>query len=173
LRPKKVVRGCQGRRNGPGNASVGDIRHCFADISLAREVLRYTPRVEFETGLAELVEWLLEQSAEDRVESAAQELSRRGPCWFSRERRRKKAALMRLALVTPQWSLSRKDADAVAAGSRAPFELVLLVATQEMKLACAFANGFFNRVPGHDQAGTLIREGHVVALQIGIGATAM
>jgi dTDP-L-rhamnose 4-epimerase len=61
-----------------GKYRVGDIRHCFADISLAREVLRYTPRVEFETGLTELVEWLLEQSAEDRVEAATQELSRRG-----------------------------------------------------------------------------------------------
>jgi dTDP-L-rhamnose 4-epimerase len=61
-----------------GKYRVGDVRHCFADISLARDVLRYTPRVEFETGLAELVEWLLEQSAEDHVETATQELSRRG-----------------------------------------------------------------------------------------------
>jgi dTDP-L-rhamnose 4-epimerase len=61
-----------------GKYHAGDIRHCFADISLARDVLRYTPRVEFETGLAELVEWLRERSAEDHVESTAQELSRRG-----------------------------------------------------------------------------------------------
>ena len=61
-----------------GKYRAGDIRHCFADISLARDVLDFAPRVKFETGLAELVDWLLEQEAVDRVESATQELSRRG-----------------------------------------------------------------------------------------------
>ncbi|QRO02409.1 epimerase [Archangium violaceum] len=38
-----------------GKYRMGDIRHCFADITLAREVLGYEPRVEFQRGLAE---WL-------------------------------------------------------------------------------------------------------------------
>ena len=38
-----------------GRYRVGDIRHCFADISLAREVLGYEPRVTFEEGMQELV----------------------------------------------------------------------------------------------------------------------
>ena len=61
-----------------GKYRAGDIRHCFADISQAREILGFTPKVRFEVGLSELVEWLLEQTAVDGVEQATQELSRRG-----------------------------------------------------------------------------------------------
>jgi dTDP-L-rhamnose 4-epimerase len=61
-----------------GKYRAGDIRHCFADIALARDVLGFTPEVPFEDGLAELVAWLLEQTAEDAVEQATQELSSRG-----------------------------------------------------------------------------------------------
>jgi dTDP-L-rhamnose 4-epimerase len=41
-----------------GEYRVGDIRHCFADIGLARQVLGYEPGVSFEQGLAELAGWL-------------------------------------------------------------------------------------------------------------------
>jgi dTDP-L-rhamnose 4-epimerase len=57
---------------------VGDIRHCFADIGLARQVLGYEPRVDFDSGLKELVEWLADQEAQDRVDQATDELKRRG-----------------------------------------------------------------------------------------------
>jgi len=61
-----------------GKYRVGDIRHCFADISLAREVLGYHPRVMLEDGLVELAEWLQDQAAEDRVAQASRELAERG-----------------------------------------------------------------------------------------------
>ncbi len=61
-----------------GRHRVGDIRHCFADITRAREVLGYEPRVSLEQGMAELAEWLRTQSPEDRVEEAHRELSSRG-----------------------------------------------------------------------------------------------
>jgi dTDP-L-rhamnose 4-epimerase len=61
-----------------GKCRVGDIRNCFADISYARKVLGYRPRVDFEEGLAELAEWLGGQIAVDRVGDAARELSLRG-----------------------------------------------------------------------------------------------
>jgi dTDP-L-rhamnose 4-epimerase len=61
-----------------GKYRAGDIRHCFADISLARRVLGYEPRVSFESGLAELVEWLEGRVAVDRVAQASAELSARG-----------------------------------------------------------------------------------------------
>jgi dTDP-L-rhamnose 4-epimerase len=61
-----------------GKYRVGDIRHCFADISLARELLGYEPRVQLEDGMAELAEWLEDQTAEDSVESAHRELVARG-----------------------------------------------------------------------------------------------
>ncbi len=61
-----------------GKYRVGDIRHCFADISKARNLLNYAPRIQFEDGVRELAEWLACQSAEDRVESAGAELAARG-----------------------------------------------------------------------------------------------
>jgi dTDP-L-rhamnose 4-epimerase len=61
-----------------GKYRVGDIRHCFADISLARRALGYQPRVTLEDGLFELAEWLASQTADDRVGTARRELAERG-----------------------------------------------------------------------------------------------
>ena len=59
-------------------ARVGDIRHCFADISLAQEVLGFAPRRTFDDSLGELADWVRQQQAEDRVHDARRELERRG-----------------------------------------------------------------------------------------------
>jgi dTDP-L-rhamnose 4-epimerase len=61
-----------------GKYRAGDIRHCFADITLARELLGYEPRVPLEAGMAELAAWLETQSADDRVDDATAELVSRG-----------------------------------------------------------------------------------------------
>lgn len=61
-----------------GNYRVGDIRHCFADIGLARDALGYEPQVGLEDGLTELAGWLEGQVAIDRVMEARQELAARG-----------------------------------------------------------------------------------------------
>jgi dTDP-L-rhamnose 4-epimerase len=61
-----------------GNYRVGDIRHCFADISLARAALGFVPQQRLEDGIAEIVEWLEGQAATDRVDEAAEELRSRG-----------------------------------------------------------------------------------------------
>lgn len=61
-----------------GSYRVGDIRHCFADITQARTVLGYEPSVTFEAGLMELAGWLMDQDADDRVDAAAAELKARG-----------------------------------------------------------------------------------------------
>jgi dTDP-L-rhamnose 4-epimerase len=61
-----------------GEFRVGDIRHCFADIALARETLGYEPQVALADGIAELSEWLAGQTPVDRVDEAAAELARRG-----------------------------------------------------------------------------------------------
>src|SRR5918912_880097 len=50
-----------------GKYRMGDIRHCFADISHARKVLGFEPQVPFVRGLEELAEWLRDQVATDRV----------------------------------------------------------------------------------------------------------
>ena len=57
---------------------VGDIRHCFADISRARDLLAYEPRVSLEEGLLELAGWLEGQVAVDRADEAREELALRG-----------------------------------------------------------------------------------------------
>ncbi len=57
---------------------AGDIRHCFADVSLARQELGYEPHVVFDDGMSELAEWLAGQEAEDRVEEATAALIKRG-----------------------------------------------------------------------------------------------
>jgi dTDP-L-rhamnose 4-epimerase len=61
-----------------GKYRVGDIRHCFADISKARERLGFEPRTSFEDGLAELAEWLSTTDAIDNYAHASAELDRRG-----------------------------------------------------------------------------------------------
>lgn len=61
-----------------GRYRVGDIRHCFPDISLAREVLGYAPAVNFEDGLLDLAAWLDGQVANDRFGEARAELTARG-----------------------------------------------------------------------------------------------
>ncbi len=61
-----------------GKYRMGDIRHCFADIGLARRVLGYEPRVSFDDGLAELARWLEGQVAHDRVHEATSKLAAMG-----------------------------------------------------------------------------------------------
>ncbi|MGV3540004.1 MAG: NAD-dependent epimerase/dehydratase family protein [Rufibacter sp.] len=61
-----------------GKYRVGDIRHCYADISLAKEVLGFYPQVDFNSGLTELADWLEGQIAYDRVSEASAELAARG-----------------------------------------------------------------------------------------------
>ncbi len=61
-----------------GRCRLGDIRHCFADITLARRVLGYEPRVSLADGLSELADWLSRQIADDRIEEMRRELALRG-----------------------------------------------------------------------------------------------
>jgi dTDP-L-rhamnose 4-epimerase len=61
-----------------GKFRAGDIRHCFADIGRARELLGYEPQVGLTEGMAELAAWLETQTADDRVEGATAELVARG-----------------------------------------------------------------------------------------------
>jgi dTDP-L-rhamnose 4-epimerase len=62
----------------PGAFRAGDIRNCFADVSLARELLGFEAEVTLEAGLAELTEWLQNQQTPDRFDQAAAELAEKG-----------------------------------------------------------------------------------------------
>jgi dTDP-L-rhamnose 4-epimerase len=61
-----------------GKYRVGDIRHCFADITRANKVLGWTPSVSMEQGLEDLAAWLEGQRTPDHVVQARAELAARG-----------------------------------------------------------------------------------------------
>lgn len=58
-----------------GKYRAGDIRHCYADISKARRLLGYEPKVTHEAGFAELADWLSGQTARDNAETMLRELA--------------------------------------------------------------------------------------------------
>ena len=61
-----------------GQYRAGDIRHCYADVSRARELLGFTSSVSLEDGMRELIGWLQGQEADDLVDQATRELVARG-----------------------------------------------------------------------------------------------
>ncbi|HIE29682.1 TPA: SDR family NAD(P)-dependent oxidoreductase [Candidatus Poribacteria bacterium] len=56
---------------------IGDIRHCFADISKIRDTLGFEPKVTLTDGIKELMDWVKEQTAVDEFEKAERELEDR------------------------------------------------------------------------------------------------
>jgi dTDP-L-rhamnose 4-epimerase len=57
---------------------AGDIRHCRADVEAARELLGFEAQVPFAEGMRDLLGWLQDQQAVDRVDDATHELAARG-----------------------------------------------------------------------------------------------
>jgi dTDP-L-rhamnose 4-epimerase len=57
---------------------MGDIRHCYADITQAQAVLGYTPRVTLPESIEKMVDWLVGQIADDHGPMASAELLKRG-----------------------------------------------------------------------------------------------
>lgn len=61
-----------------GKYRKGDIRHCFADIAKIKKTLNFKPGVDFEEGMAELIEWSRSEKAKDGFEKARGELKKKG-----------------------------------------------------------------------------------------------
>jgi len=61
-----------------GKYRAGDIRHCFADISAATQLLSYQPSVPLKQGIEELVGWLQTQQATNEVDEAMEQLTLHG-----------------------------------------------------------------------------------------------
>src|SRR5919206_5079685 len=53
---------------------AGDIRHCYADTTLAEERLGFRAEIPFERGMADLLAWLEGQEASDTVDAAREAL---------------------------------------------------------------------------------------------------
>jgi dTDP-L-rhamnose 4-epimerase len=61
-----------------GEHRAGDIRHCFAEVTRAREVLGFEARRELRDGIPELAEWVARQTVDERGDEALAGLRARG-----------------------------------------------------------------------------------------------
>lgn len=62
-----------------GNYRLGDIRHNYADITKIGESLGFTPRVDFETGIAQFTQWVNTQHiGAGRYEDSLAEMKQKG-----------------------------------------------------------------------------------------------
>jgi dTDP-L-rhamnose 4-epimerase len=62
-----------------GQFRVGDIRHCYADLTAVRDATGFEPQVSLEAGLRGFADWVLSQPLpEDRLAQANTELKTRG-----------------------------------------------------------------------------------------------
>ena len=62
-----------------GNYRLGDIRHNYADITLARQLLKYEPKWSFSHGVGKFVEWVDSQNTKtDYYDKAMQEMKSKG-----------------------------------------------------------------------------------------------
>jgi dTDP-L-rhamnose 4-epimerase len=61
-----------------GEYRAGDIRHCFADVSRARELLGFEASVSLEQGLPGLADWVARHAVRERGDEAVADLRARG-----------------------------------------------------------------------------------------------
>jgi len=62
-----------------GNYRLGDIRHNYADITLAREILGFEPKWNFSDGIGEFCKWVNTQDVQaDMYETSIQEMKEKG-----------------------------------------------------------------------------------------------
>ena len=62
-----------------GDFRVGDIRHCYADLTCAAEALNFSPKIGLESGLKRFTSWAAnEPVCEDKSEAALDELVKQG-----------------------------------------------------------------------------------------------
>lgn len=60
---------------------IGDVRHCYADISLAKKYLEFTPKIKLTEGLRNLLQWvsgLDKGQIVDKFDTADEELKKKG-----------------------------------------------------------------------------------------------
>jgi len=54
---------------------VGDVRHCYADISKIRNFLNYEPQHTLENSLKEVIDWVKKQTTENTIDTMINKLS--------------------------------------------------------------------------------------------------
>ena len=61
-----------------GEFRINDIRHCYADTTLAQKILGWQSKISFDQGIQELIDWSLTQESTDDFAKAEAELRRKG-----------------------------------------------------------------------------------------------
>lgn len=62
-----------------GNYRLGDIRHNFADITLARQILGFQPKWTFDAGIKQFTDWVNSQELHtDNYEASLEEMKQKG-----------------------------------------------------------------------------------------------
>ncbi len=62
-----------------GNYRLGDIRHNYADISLARKMLGFEPKWSFDAGIQQFTRWVDRQPVQqDNYELSIREMKDKG-----------------------------------------------------------------------------------------------
>lgn len=62
-----------------GNYRLGDIRHNYADITLARKILHFEPKWSFSDGIEQFTKWVEKQEIrEDKYEHSIEEMKKKG-----------------------------------------------------------------------------------------------
>lgn len=62
-----------------GNYRLGDIRHNYADITLAKKILKFQPKVTFDEGIRRFVDWVNHQELQtDNYEASLEEMMQKG-----------------------------------------------------------------------------------------------
>ena len=62
-----------------GDFRVGDIRHNFADLTKAKKILNFEPKVSFQEGIQHFAQWVLSQPrAENNFDRSLQEMKDKG-----------------------------------------------------------------------------------------------
>ena len=62
-----------------GNYRLGDIRHNYADITLAKTLLNFEPKWTFDVGIEQFEKWVDNQDIqEDKYEASIEEMKHKG-----------------------------------------------------------------------------------------------
>ena len=62
-----------------GKFRIGDIRHNIADLTKAKQLLGFEPKVGFAKGILEFVEWVKKQEVQkDKYDESIKELKDKG-----------------------------------------------------------------------------------------------
>lgn len=62
-----------------GNYRLGDIRHNYADITAARQILGFEPKWSFSDGIEQFTKWVNQQEVqEDKYEASIEEMKKKG-----------------------------------------------------------------------------------------------